>query len=202
MASPVRRAVVAALVLSPLWAAAGARAQTAAAAGEQDGAPAWLVRALPGARLAGQGRFTWFGMGIYRARLWVGPAGYVPSAPRTAPFVLELTYERALRGMKIADASADEMEKIGAGSETQRRLWREKMRAVFPDVQEGTRIAGAYLPGTGARFYLDGQALAQVDDPAFAAAFFAIWLSPATSAKDLRSGLLRAAAPLSEAPPP
>lgn len=160
-----------------------------------DASPAWPSSELPQARLAGQGHFTWFGMGIYRARLWVGPRGYSQAAPAAAPFVLELRYERSLKGGKIADASADEMEKVGAGSALQRAQWKEKMRAIFPDVVDGSRIAGVYLPGAGVHFYLDGQPLAQVDDPAFAAAFFAIWLSPATSAKGLRAELLRDAAP-------
>lgn len=176
-----------ALLMLLVMVADGARAD--------DGAPAWPASELPQARLAGQGHFTWFGMGIYRARLWVGPRGYSQAMPAAAPFVLELRYERSLAGRKIADASADEMEKVGAGSAAQRAQWKERMRAIFPDVVDGSRIAGVYLPGAGAHFYLDGQPLAQVDDPAFAAAFFAIWLSPATSAKGLRAELLHDAAP-------
>jgi hypothetical protein len=193
------------LLLMMGMATGGARAQQPVQGiqGTQENRPpSWLARELPAPRLAGQGRFTWFGMGIYRARLWVGPQGYRASAPQATPFVLDLRYERALRGSKIADASADEMEKIGAGSPAQRQAWRETMRTIFPDVKEGTHIAGVYVPGAGAHFYLDDQPLAQVDDPAFAAAFFAIWLSPATSARDLRGDLLRDAAPLSVAPVP
>ena len=87
------------------------------------------------------------------------------------------------------------MEKIGAGSEAQRAAWLEKMRSIFPDVRDGSRLGGVFLPGRGVRFYRDGKELALVDDPAFAQAFFGIWLDPATSAPKLRAALLRDAAP-------
>ena len=171
---------------------------TACAQQQRDGAaapPAYVQQVLPQARLAGQGLFTWWGLAIYQARLWVGPAGYVAAAPAAAPFVLDLRYARALEGRKIAEASADQMEKIGAGSAVQRQAWLQKMLAIFPDVKEGSHIAGAYLPALGARFYLDGKLLADVPDPDFARAFFAIWLDPASTGKELRAALLADAGP-------
>lgn len=156
--------------------------------------PAYVTRELgPGqARLAGQGVFTWYGLTIYSAELWVGPQGYTPAAP----FVLELRYARSLDGRKIAEASAEQMAKTGPGSEAQRAAWLDKMKAIFPDVKDGSRLAGVFLPGQGARFYQDGKELALVADPAFAQAFFGIWLDPATTAGKLRAQLLRDAGPL------
>ncbi|QYF94395.1 chalcone isomerase family protein [Massilia sp. PAMC28688] len=146
---------------------------------------------LTAPRVAGQGTFKWFGLTIYHAQLWVGEQGYQPDAP----FVLELVYARKLDGGKIAQASAEQMEKIGAGTPAQRTAWLARMREIFPNVQEGTRISGVHLPGSGARFYLDGRPLASVPDPAFARAFFAIWLDPKTTAPALRAALLGQTAP-------
>ncbi len=154
-----------------------------------------IAMELPQARLAGQGGFTWFGLTIYQARLWVGRQGYRGSAPEAAPFVLELRYERALDGRGIAEASVEQMRKIGAGSEPQRQSWLHTMARIFPDVKAGERLSGAYLPAAGARFYLDGKLLAEVPDAAFARAFFGIWLDPASSAGALRQALLLEAAP-------
>ena len=154
-------------------------------------APAHIENHLSGARLAGQGPFTWFGLKIYDAELWVGENGYAPNAP----FVLELRYARKLNGVKIAEASAEQMEKIGAGTASQRAAWLARMKEIFPDVKEGSRISGVFLPTGGARFYLDGKALASVPDPEFARAFFAIWLDPKTTARGLRTALLKDAAP-------
>lgn len=141
-------------------------------------------------RLAGAGTFTYFGLKIYDARFWVGEQGYRPDTP----FVLELEYARKLRGTKIADASADQMAQIGAGTPAQRKAWLARMKEIFPDVREGSRISGVNVPGNGVRFYLDGQPLATVPDPEFARAFFAIWLDPRTTAPALRTALLKGAA--------
>lgn len=158
-------------------------------------APAHAARELGAARLAGQGVFTYFGLSIYTAELWVGPRGYRPAARDAAPYLLDLRYARALDGRRIAEASAAQMEKVGAGSAAQRAAWLEKMQAIFPDVKEGSRLSGVFLPGEGVRFYRDGNPLAVVADPAFARAFFGIWLDPATTAPKLREALLRDAAP-------
>jgi hypothetical protein len=155
-------------------------------------APPYVLHEVGAARLSGQGVYTWFGLQIYTAEMWVGPQGYAGEA---APFVLELRYARALDGRKIAEASAKQMEGIGAGNDAQRAVWLTQMKAVFPNVQEGSRLGGVFLPGQGVRFYRDGQLLATVADPAFARAFFGIWLDPASSAPKLRMALLRDAAP-------
>jgi hypothetical protein len=160
--------------------------------------PALVTVDVPEARLAGEGEYTWFGMRIYRAQLWVGAQGYQGAASATAPFVLELRYARALDGKKIAEASYEQMQKIGAGTEAQRLAWLATMQRIFPDVKEDQRIAGAYRAGIapGVRFYLDGKVLADVSDGDFARAFFAIWLSPDSTAPKLRAALLQSAAPL------
>ena len=154
-------------------------------------APAYVESHVPQARVAGQGTFTWFGLRVYDAELWVGEKGYQPGQP----FALDLRYARSLAGGKIAEASAEEMEKLGAGSAAQRKAWLARMKEIFPDVKEGTHISGVFLPSGGARFYLDGKALASVPDQEFADAFFAIWLDPRTSAKKLRATLLKDAGP-------
>ena len=115
---------------------------------------------MPQARLAGSGTYTFFTMKIYAAELWVGPQGYAPAAP----FALDLRYARKLDGRKIAEASVEQMEKIGAGSPAQRKAWLQKMLAIFPDVHEGSHITGIFVPDEGARFYLDGKPLASIND--------------------------------------
>jgi hypothetical protein len=154
-------------------------------------APAHIELAVPQARLAGSGTFTYFTMKIYSAQLWVGERGYAPAVP----FALDLRYARKLQGKKIAEASFDQMAKIGAGSAGQRTAWLQLMTAIFPDVQEGSHLTGVFVPDEGARFYLDGKPLANVSDLDFARAFFAIWLDPATTAPALRQALLERAGP-------
>jgi hypothetical protein len=151
-------------------------------------AASYIEQELGTAHLGGQGVYTWFGLTVYSAELWLGPQGY---AGDSAPLVLELRYARSLDGGRIAEASVEQMAAINAGSAAQRAQWLAQMKAIFPDVREGTRLGGVLLPGLGVRFYRDGQLLATVPDLAFAHAFFGIWLDPATSAPKLRAALLR-----------
>lgn len=183
------RTLAALLVL--LWIAQAQGADMHAPVGAK--VPVSVRNEIANARLAGQGTFRWFGFRIYDAQLWVGDRGYQPDAPDSARFALRLTYARDLYGSHIAQSSIDQIRKLGFGSAEQHEVWLKEMEALFPDVHEGTRISGIYLPGAGARFYLNGKPLGEIADPDFARAFFAIWLDPRTSAPSLRNQLLSAA---------
>lgn len=193
-------ALSSALALIPILALASGQAHAAASALPGQPSAPLASNMPPQTRLAGEGSFHWYGFHIYDAQLWVGQDGYRDAAPAAAPFVLELRYARPLQGSRIAQASVEQMEKIGAGSAVQRQAWLPAMRALFPDVKEGDRLAGHFTPGQGMRFYFNGaplqnQPTALTGEP-FAQAFFAIWLSPRTTAPALRAALLRNAAPL------
>lgn len=140
---------------------------------------------LGGAQLQGSGAFRYFGLKVYDARLWAGQR-FDPASP----FALELCYAVALDGRRIASASKGEMEKVGVGSPQQRAAWLEQMSRLFPSVRDGDCISGHARPNAATRFYFNGKLLGEVADPAFGPAFFAIWLSPQTSAPTLRAELL------------
>ncbi len=141
------------------------------------------------ARLAGQGKLTWFGFHVYDAQLYAAP-GFDARNWASQPFVLELTYARKLEGKAIAETSREEMQRMNFGTPADQTRWLEAMRRIFPDVDKGRRIAGVNVPGKGARFYVDGVFAGSVDEPAFAQAFFAIWLDERTRAPKLRDSLL------------
>lgn len=145
---------------------------------------------LAQARLSGQGSYRWFGIKLYDAYLWCERGATIQSAPLDAKLILELVYARELAGARIAAASIDEMRKLKIGTATQHAAWLKLMQETFPDVREGTRLSGVYLPGQGARFYHDGRLLKEITDAEFARAFFAIWLDQRTSAAQLRNQLL------------
>lgn len=136
----------------------------------------------------GSGEMRWFGLTLYRATLWV--AGQADGALREdAPLALRLEYQRDIPGARIVAASVDEMQRLGVDAARLQR-WEGEMRRLFPDVRKGDAITGVFLPGRGARFFLGGQALGEVNDADFARSFFAIWLDPRTRAPDLRAALL------------
>ena len=174
-----RRALLAALA----GLGAGARAQPAA--------PAEVAAELPGARLLGNGRLTYFGLHIYDARLWVAD-GFSADAYARMPLALELEYARSLVGKLIAERSLDEMKRIGGFGEEQGQRWLASMTQVFPDVNKGDRLTGVHRPGEAALFFLNAKPKGEVRDADFARRFFGIWLSAQTSEPKLRAALLSA----------
>lgn len=140
------------------------------------------------AQLSGSGSYRVFGIKLYDARLWRIAAHQGDIFEQ--PFVLELTYARSLSGQRIAESSLSEMRRLGFNDSALEASWLDWMARHFPDVEEGTRLAGAYLPARGLRLYRDDRLWAELDDQLFARAFFAIWLDPRTRAPALRRSLL------------
>jgi hypothetical protein len=182
---------VLALTAAAPWLARGAQAQAQSAA---VAVPPEVAADLPGARLQGSGRLTFFGLRVYDIRLWLGeaPGGRDPAL---LPLALELEYARKLSGRQIAERSLAEMKGIGEFDAAQGERWLTAMLELFPDVSAGDRITGVQRPGDTARFHVNGRYRGEVRDPAFTRLFFGIWLSPRTSEPNLRDALLGDARP-------
>lgn len=153
---------------------------------------AWATtpeRPLPEVQAAGQGTLRFFGLDIYRARLWVSP-GFLPEDYAAGPLALELTYQRSFTARAIAERSIEEMRRIGRFSDAQAARWQQALQNALPDVKAGDRLTGLHRPGVGAQFQIQGRSVGEVADPEFSRLFFGIWLSPATSEPRLREALL------------
>lgn len=163
-----------------------------------EAAPPPELRALPApwpqASQLGTAKLRFFGLSIYNAALWA-PPGLAAASYANAPFALELRYLRSLSGAAIAERSLEEMRRGGPLPSATETQWLKAMRAAFPDVQSGDRITGVNLPNQGVRFYVNGQAKADINDPAFGERFFGIWLAPWTSEPAMRIALLQGLAP-------
>jgi hypothetical protein len=161
--------------------------------------PSELRATLPGAALAGQATMRVWGFDVYRASLWV-PPGFSPADFAQHAFALELSYLRDFAGADIAKRSLSEMRRQGPIESAVEVRWEAQMRAVFPDVKAKERITGIHQPGVGAVFLGNGRPLGEIRDPAFAKAFFGIWLSPQTSEPRLRTALLARAQTVTVSP--
>lgn len=144
---------------------------------------------LTGARLAGQGTLRFFGLDIYRARLWVTP-GFRAETFGESPLALELEYLRDFQAEAIARRSLAEMRRVGSFDDARARRWQQSLQAALPDVRAGDRLTGVHHPQRGVVFLQGGRTVGEVPDPEFARLFFGIWLSPATSEPALREALL------------
>jgi hypothetical protein len=150
--------------------------------------PPELATELPAARWRGTGVMRLLGLHVYDAQLW--SPDDVQGDGAGQPLALSVVYGRRLVGEQIARRSLKEMNRIGHISEAQGARWLQAMTALFPDVEGGDRFTGIQHPGRSARFYLNGQYRGEVADAEFARLFFGIWLSPRTSAPQLRAQLL------------
>lgn len=147
----------------------------------------WRDDVAPAQRI-GAGEFCVLGFCLYDAELWAARA----DSGFDAPFALRLTYRRAIRRERLVAVGLDEIERLAAAPlpAATRTAWRDDMARAFGDVAAGDTLCGVYLPGKGARFYANDRLTAEIDDPAFARAFFGIWLDPRTRARALRMHLL------------
>ena len=141
---------------------------------------------LPDARAQGGGELRWYGLPVYHGWLWTADGSF--SAEEF--FALDLHYQRGLKGAKIAERSLDEIVRMGGHNPADLARWGEAMARIFPDVKKGDHIVGVHVPGRGARFFHNGRPTGEIAEPAFARAFFGIWLDPRTSRPDFRQLLL------------
>lgn len=141
---------------------------------------------VPNAEKVGQGRLTYMLWDVYDAALYA-PSGDWQS---DEPFALQLSYLRNIQGQKIADRSVEEIRAQGFSDEVRLADWHTQMRSIFPNVDEGIALTGVYTNAGETIFYEGDREIGRIKDPQFGRQFFNIWLSPQTSAPDLRRKLL------------
>jgi len=148
--------------------------------------PPAVVAATGDLKRIGFGTMRWFGLHVYDVALWARGTQWEPDDVHA----LDILYGRDLAGKALAESSITEMKRVGFTDEAQHARWLAAMIRVFPNVGRGDRLIGVYLKGGGAAFFSQERALGTIDDPAFATAFFAIWLDPKTREPQLRARLL------------
>ena len=144
---------------------------------------------VPGARLHGSGRLTYFLLHVYDARLWAA-SDFDAARYDQMPLALELQYARSFDNADIAERSIEERRRSIPISPDQETRWLAAMQQAFPNVAEGDRATGVQVPGVATRYFVNGQFTGEIRDPEFTRLFFGIWLSARTSEPKLRRALL------------
>lgn len=145
-----------------------------------------ILKHIPQAQEVGEARMSVMLWDIYDAELFA-PNGIWNEQN---PFALQLTYLRDLKGAKIADRSVQEMRFQGFNDEIKLATWHTQMRRIFPDVGNGDSLTGIHAKDGQTIFYNGNAEIGRIKDPEFGKYFFSIWLSPKTSAPDIRQSLL------------
>lgn len=100
-----------------------------------------------------------------------------------------LTYRRNISGRFLANQTAKEWDHLGL-LDARRATWEAQVLEMWPDVSKGDKIVFDVDERGISRFYYNGTWVGTIEDPDFAPAFIAIWLSPETSRPAHRDGLL------------
>ena len=108
-----------------------------------------------------------------------------------APFVLELTYLRALKSEKIVDKTMQEIRRLTSSSTSAEQLkdWRQQLSNMIPDVSKGMSITGIRTPEGYTEIYVGDVRKGSIDNTDFTDAFFAIWLGEDTEKPQFRAKL-------------
>ncbi|WP_166837771.1 chalcone isomerase family protein [Rheinheimera pleomorphica] len=152
---------------------------------------AFQVQATPELKTVGEGSYRYLFWQLYDARL-ATLDGAFSDYRKNAPVLLELTYKRDITKQQFIDATVDEWKKLGHSSAEQQQQWAAQLQTLWQDVKEGDRLAALLLDDGRVQFYFNGTETGVLDDTAFGAAFFDIWLHPDTSAPKLRRQLIAA----------
>ncbi len=189
-----------ALVLPFLLAASLAWAQSTPPASTATNAPEAASRAIPTElsafassrpwQMRGTGQLRFFGFKAYDATLWSMQTGRSNPLLGSETFALEIAYAASVTGEEISRVSLVEMSRLRSVSPERVQTWNAQLLKAFPSVKSGDRLTGVMIPRQGVRFFFNGRLTAEVNDPEFAEAFFAIWLDEKTRRPELRKALL------------
>ncbi|MBP7546450.1 MAG: chalcone isomerase family protein [Corallincola sp.] len=147
----------------------------------------WAVQLQP----LGEGRFSRFLFDIYDARLFAASSSWPGQLQQALPVALELTYLRDIEAEDLVEATADQWQLQSQwANHPQQSQWLASLRQLWPDVRRGDRLAVLVDEEGLTHFYHNGSAIGVVSAPEFGRAFLDIWLSPQTSAPDLRAQLI------------
>jgi hypothetical protein len=158
----------------------------AAPAFADDAKPSEIARVIKADEPYGTGSLRVLLMKAYDASLWTDASQW----SMQSPFALTLKYHFNCSASDIVDRAVDEISHTSNLSAATIAHYRSLIATLLPGARSGDEMTGLYTPDGTVRFYVNGQKTGQVKDPAFAQAFFGMWLSPQTSEPDIRAGLL------------
>jgi len=162
-------------------------------------------------QLLGHHDFTYWGLSIYKANLWLGSKLSETGAPfnvnglaRTpwglpqGVVALHLVYQRGFSKEVLVKRSLEEMMAQHVIPQGQGASWERELLGVLPNVGAQDELLAIYEMQDLGRVVLMGkpkghssfEPLGRLSDPLLALSFMGIWLSPQTSQPKMREALL------------
>ncbi|RJG48139.1 chalcone isomerase family protein [Motilimonas pumila] len=137
-------------------------------------------------KAVGQGEMQWLFISLYQAKLYSVDGQY---KAKSYPHALDITYEVDIDKEDLVSATQDQWGKLSFEGQKYQR-WLGQLSSIWPDIKSGDKLTFVVTDNSHSQFYHNGELLASLEQPGFADAFLAIWLSPNTSRPALRKQLL------------
>lgn len=129
--------------------------------------------------LRGVSTFRYWGLRVYTGALYTPASKTSPDAILgETPKKLVLRYHRSVSVDQFVEKSEEALETDPELSLEQLRPFLSRMKSMYVPVKEGDAYAITYNPTQGAlRLFFNERLLGTITDPAFARAYFGIWVS-------------------------
>ncbi|MFH7566507.1 chalcone isomerase family protein [Oceanimonas smirnovii] len=121
--------------------------------------------------LVGQGKMSWLFWDLYQARFYSESGRY---RPEDYPQALSLRYQRNIDKEDLLAATVKEWQRLGV---SWKQEWPQQLEQLWPSVRTNDELVLRVDNNGISRFYFNWRLLGSIDDPDFAQAFLAIWLS-------------------------
>lgn len=135
-------------------------------------------------KAVGHGEMNWMFWKLYDIQLLSSNGRY---EQQRYPVALVIRYARKIEAARLVETTRDQWQHL---SLPWQETWLQQLQQIWPTVDVGDELMFRIEADLTSRFYYNGQFIGQINDPAFADAFLAIWLSPNTIEPGLRQQLL------------
>lgn len=149
-----------------------------------------LASPVQGLNKVGSAEFSVMFLDIYDITLFSETKSYQPSSQPS--YALEIEYHRNVSARRLVELTQDQWQHLGVAEHDIQRYGPDLL-ALWPDVKKGDRLT-IYVSAEHSQFYHNDTPIGRIEEPGFGKLFTDIWLSPRTSAPELRRDLLGSAA--------
>ncbi|MFV0597288.1 chalcone isomerase family protein [Shewanella sp.] len=134
----------------------------------------------------GRGEMDWLWFNVYKAKLMTTTGKYQSGV---YPQLLDIEYYRDIESSDLLEATAEQWRHLGYAKQ-EIANWLQLLKGIWPNVAPGDHLSFKIIDSQRSQFFFNGQPLEVIQEPQFAEAFLAIWLSTNTSRPSLRAQLL------------
>ncbi len=148
--------------------------------------PQAVTQNLKPSFLIGESDLKYFGLKVYRAELWCEKTQF----SYEQKFAIHLTYNMNFAKEDLARRSIEEIEKIHALSDLEKKNYYQQLLQIFANVKKGDEKVALFSPKKGVEMYYNNKLIGKINDLKLARLFVDIWLDERGSFPQVTKKLL------------